>query len=524
MNITFMEVLSMKQKVLIISDSQQFIEYTKQLINTSKFSVSIISVAKRLIDSEKYFKEYLHDVVIIDIDTQNGLLGKSVEKIKSYASNSYILCVENDISLTNMRSMFKTGVDDYLSIQEFDGSEIDKAFGYLNNQIDSGFEIEEDFELEHQLGLLRDGQVYQEPVIHQHMKPIYDKVTPSKQMVFFRIDNIAWIYQHVVKDRLLFKAKLEKILRTQINKKDVVFFSKKHSGFIVADNITKHLLKNYQRLIKDELEMSISFVMTQSPLVEESFISVYNQVLQLIDSSFYLNDGIILDLSSCNSNFKLRELKDLPNNFPIDIQYRFRKKDYLNSDYFISKSLEFIESNKIGKNDSLEFYSHMYQRIVQEQFHSSEETILELKEQIRLIYMVNKFEDLKLRVLIINELIKARLIEMESEKSNPYISSIYDYIDNNMEKKISLKQLSEHLGITEIYISRLFKEEIGTNLFTKINQIKMERASELLQEGVLSISETALKVGFSDSLYFSRVFKNHHGASPSKYRQVRRKV
>lgn len=511
----------MNKKVLIISDSPQFTEYTKQLLSNSRFNVPIMSVAKRLIDSERYFKEYLHNVVIIDVDTQNGLLGKTVSKIKGYASSAYILCIENEISIEMMRSMFKTGVDDYISIQEMNSTALDKVFSNLSLENKIEFEKEDDFELEHQLGLIRDGQIYQKKVIHKCMQSFYENAHESSHMVFFRIDNIGWIYHHTIFDRQSFKIAIEAIIRKHIKKDDVVFFTKKHSGFMIVNKENESLFKDIQASVKNELDMSISFIVTNEPLAEETFIGVYKRVLEVLDSTFYLEDGIIINAESADTEHG--SLRELPNNFSVDIQYRFRKKDYLNSDYFINKSLEFIEVNKIIKTEALEFYSHMYQRVVQEQFRKKHETILELKEQIRQIYMVNKFEDLKLRVLIINELIKSRLVVSEQEKTNPYITNIYEYVDKHIDERITLRQLSDHLGITEIYISRLFKEEIGTNLFTQINSIKMKKAATLLQEDGISISEAAQKVGFSDPLYFSRVFKTHYGVSPSKFRQVRRK-
>lgn len=507
-------------KVLIISDSLKFIEYSNQLIMNSFDNVPIISIARRLIDSEKYFKEYLHNIVVIDIDTQNALLIKTIERFLEFSPDTFILCVESRINIQTMRSMFKAGIADYLSINEFDSKAIEFLLPTMPQIIGKKLPDDSTSELEYQLGLIRDQQKYNEKIINQHLKHIYLPSVTPKQLIFFRVDNISWLFHNTDIDRNRLKKDLEELITAYMKDQDHLFFSKKHSGFIVSDHLKVEDLRRMQETFKSSHNIKLSFIISKKAIIKDGFIEQYKEILQLLDSTFYLVDEIILDTEEDWIESQL--LSNLPNNFAVDIQYRYVKREFLLSDYFILKSLDFFESNRVLKAEVMEFYSHLFQAIVHDLFSEEMESVLILKEVIRKIYLVNKFEDLKDCVININLAIQERIHFVEKEKLNPYIEQIYVYIEKNMSSRITLKKLSNHLGLTEIYISRLFKELEGVNLFTKINDLKMEHAGRLLEDEKYSISQAAQMVGFKDALYFSRVFKSHFGVSPSKYKYVRR--
>ena len=78
------------------------------------------------------------------------------------------------------------------------------------------------------------------------------------------------------------------------------------------------------------------------------------------------------------------------------------------------------------------------------------------------------------------------------------------------------------------YLRKLFKKEMGRSTLEYLTDLRMNRARELLLDGTrkLPIAEVAEGCGFSDALYFSRVFKKRFGSSPTQFRQsaIRSKV
>ncbi|MFN2243397.1 MAG: helix-turn-helix transcriptional regulator, partial [Anaerolineae bacterium] len=64
-----------------------------------------------------------------------------------------------------------------------------------------------------------------------------------------------------------------------------------------------------------------------------------------------------------------------------------------------------------------------------------------------------------------------------------------------------------------------FRKELGVTPIAYLNRYRVHQAKQLLSDTSKSITEIALEVGFSDSGYFSRVFRREVGLSPEAYRQ-----
>lgn len=99
------------------------------------------------------------------------------------------------------------------------------------------------------------------------------------------------------------------------------------------------------------------------------------------------------------------------------------------------------------------------------------------------------------------------------------IQDIEKYIEENLDKKLSLTDISESIHMNKSYISRMFKEKAGENLSDYINKRKIEKAKQLIKNNELRMYEIALNVGMEDTAYFSRVFKKYEGISPSEYQK-----
>ena len=99
------------------------------------------------------------------------------------------------------------------------------------------------------------------------------------------------------------------------------------------------------------------------------------------------------------------------------------------------------------------------------------------------------------------------------------IQDIEKYIEENLDKKLSLTDIADSIHMNKSYISRMFKEKAGENLFDYINKRKIEKAKQLIKNNELRMYEIALNVGMEDTAYFSRVFKKYEGISPSEYQK-----
>ncbi|HJA32498.1 MAG TPA: helix-turn-helix transcriptional regulator [Candidatus Eisenbergiella pullicola] len=78
--------------------------------------------------------------------------------------------------------------------------------------------------------------------------------------------------------------------------------------------------------------------------------------------------------------------------------------------------------------------------------------------------------------------------------------------------------MSEFVGLTPVYLSARFKEETGIGFSDYLNQYRIEVSKKLLAETDEKIATIARMTGYSNSRYYSRVFKNSEGIRPMDYR------
>lgn len=100
------------------------------------------------------------------------------------------------------------------------------------------------------------------------------------------------------------------------------------------------------------------------------------------------------------------------------------------------------------------------------------------------------------------------------------IKKILSYIEENYQNKITLNDIAGHIHLCESECTRLFKRHMNTTLFAFLQEYRIERSLEFLQDDE-PVSAVADKAGFSDPNYYSKVFAKIKGCSPREYRNHR---
>ncbi|MBQ1213131.1 MAG: helix-turn-helix transcriptional regulator [Clostridia bacterium] len=103
------------------------------------------------------------------------------------------------------------------------------------------------------------------------------------------------------------------------------------------------------------------------------------------------------------------------------------------------------------------------------------------------------------------------------EAHPPAVNRIIAYINSNYTRKISLDELCAELNMSKQYCMRIFKKHLHTTINDYILATRMKHAAYCLRHTYMNVNETANYLGFSSVSYFSRVFKDYYGVSPSEY-------
>lgn len=99
------------------------------------------------------------------------------------------------------------------------------------------------------------------------------------------------------------------------------------------------------------------------------------------------------------------------------------------------------------------------------------------------------------------------------------IKQIRQYIIEHSHEQISLNGIAQKYELSPIYISKLFKEQLGINYITFLTECRLEKAKKLMLNPEKSLKEITFEVGYQDPNYFSKVFRRIVGLSPTEYRK-----
>ncbi len=106
----------------------------------------------------------------------------------------------------------------------------------------------------------------------------------------------------------------------------------------------------------------------------------------------------------------------------------------------------------------------------------------------------------------------------DSRKETHTAKLVKKYIDDNFSSHtLTLIEICDKLSYNSKYISRVFKREFGISFKRYLNTVRLNNARALFDKGFTSVKEVAVLSGFSDPLYFSKLFKSHHNVAPSEY-------
>lgn len=94
-----------------------------------------------------------------------------------------------------------------------------------------------------------------------------------------------------------------------------------------------------------------------------------------------------------------------------------------------------------------------------------------------------------------------------------------EYIKNNFDQKIYIKDLAKMSNLCENQYRKIFKKEFGSSPIEYINKLRVNTAKSKLSSGYFSMYEISELCGFSTQKYFNKIFKKETGKSPSQYKK-----
>jgi signal transduction histidine kinase/AraC-like DNA-binding protein/ABC-type sugar transport system substrate-binding protein len=109
-------------------------------------------------------------------------------------------------------------------------------------------------------------------------------------------------------------------------------------------------------------------------------------------------------------------------------------------------------------------------------------------------------------------------IESLPQQTSALVKHAIAYLQQNYHRSLSRQELAASIGVSQDYLSHIFRQELGISPWEYLNRYRIKQAKALLRSSNAGLMEIAAQVGFSDLSYFNRIFRKHVGCSPGTYR------
>lgn len=512
-------------KVMIVDDEPMIRQGLQTLIEWEQYQFEVCAVASNGVEALEKYKEHRPELILIDIrmPIMDGL--QTISELRKLGSRSRILILSGYGEFQYAQQAIRYRVDGYI-LKPIDEVELTNFIEKISRELqDKQHELEIS---EQTLGLLKDEwlkafismDLTDAELTSEHWERLFS--TQEQELTLIMIDTYSREHSLTVRNQI--KQQLSDFVEEQ--GWGEVFANENYIG-ILSYNI--HMNSSKQERIVEQLESAcgeqIYFVALASN-EEQSIATLYNQVKEmkeLLKQRFFLQENSMYSLDSIVDRLTRDTIEEDITTamvidqssqrllYSIDVGNRELVDELLISTDEQFKALGLYEQQI--KNGWAQLLTFVINRL------SSIHPRLQLEQDLKIVttlYLAHHnhimLDQLKEKIYSIIE----RLNQNESGNTS-VMKQMMDFIDRHYMEPLRLETMAEIFNYNSGYLGKLFKNHSGESFNTYLDQVRINRAIEFLQEGK-KVHQVAELVGYANVDYFHSKFKRYKGVSPSAYK------
>jgi AraC family transcriptional regulator len=114
-------------------------------------------------------------------------------------------------------------------------------------------------------------------------------------------------------------------------------------------------------------------------------------------------------------------------------------------------------------------------------------------------------------------------LSAEHDLPSPYlqrrIREVQVFLAENLDRDVDLRTIAQEASLSPYYFTRQFTAFVGVPPYRYLIRLRIDRATELLRDTELTVTQICHRVGFNSLSHFTTTFRQHTGVSPSAYRR-----
>ncbi|WP_078381876.1 response regulator [Sutcliffiella halmapala] len=504
---------------LLIVDDEQIEREGMQAILEKGFPGIVIKQAKNGMMAMEVTEEFQPDLILMDIKMP-GITGlETMEQIIAYHPAVKFIMVTAYDTFEYVRQAIQLGAKDYV-LKPSKASEIVVTVGKVLEQIEEERRQQvrrkvQQEALQKTLSLVETDVVTQllfEHVHEVHLDMLVEMLeTPSRDEMFVMLVMLPKGSEH------LYSAIKKKIRGTRSGwigalygsqLPIIVFRDSDKSYRSQATSLAREILTIANSKADKGWFIGIGSVCSSLDLIRQSY---HDALIATMDTGlpvkyrFYSDVPVVGEV--CNGDLNKHQKKEFADQIRLGQWEQVRQ--------YMMNMIQCYE------NERAELL-HTQQR-VQEVLWVSSRVLSEMGVEIETpmySFSILDYRQLRVETDLLHERMKQSYFKHYDRKEADTIHQLKRYIIEHSHEDITLDGLAKKVGLSPIYISKMFKEKQGVNYIDFLTECRIEKAKKLMANPEKSIKEITFEVGYHDPNYFSKVFKKMTNVSPKEYRKT----
>lgn len=532
-------------KVIIADDERMVCVVIEKCIHWEELGMELVGIAYDGNDLFEQIQQKRPDIVITDISMpeRNGL--DLIELVRKENIKCRIVIISGYRQFEYAHKALKNNVDDYL-LKPIDEQELNESLTRLRESI-----LEEHMTGKEKVkSLIMNNEKDKEKIREMFLTRLMEKgeeccMEPEVIEKEYGIRFGEGIYQAVsvrldflesgetMDDMLSILKKLELILKKifiDVCKEFLVVFEKNYiiAALYYDGNYGKEMKERYKEAYergRNIVELFQGYALTLGisgeyrklkklpDALKEAMAAVCYRLLKGTDRIIYYEELFIPEKKWNQDKWKEME-GELKRDFEILDMTDFRQ--HMNKIFFVEQeTCNVLEMIDISRKILRLFFSETEKMEPEnEELKEQEKEVLSKVEYAVSLYRLKK---------IVLDVIMGQMEQLEEKRRNQKkrpVREAQKYISKYYMKSLTLEMVAQEVKLNPVYFSNMFKKETGENFLDYLHKYRVEASKEILRNETCSIVEVAIRVGYSDAKYFSKIFKKHVGIKPSDYRNI----
>lgn len=515
-------------KMVIVDDEEQIREGLKKIIPWKQYGIEIQGEAENGEQALELLKILRPQIVFTDI-RMPGMDGlELLRKIKEEKLSCKVIIISGYDDFEYVRQAMRYGAVDYL-LKPLGKNEIirliEEIIDTMEDEVISKLNNEKDMKLAKINFLNR--------LIHNSISPMEAREKQDFfEESFLQGDMcIATMRLLEKEDRILEVYQIcEQVIGE--NENNLVFRDGFDNICILLSNIQKSdqdsevgiILKSCIAKVKEKLHLNMTAAVGNVVKSYRGIRGSYYKAIETMEYRYVFGNGIVLFFDEIKEYFQ-----NTSNHIKIDknqIHIYINKKEWNNLKTYIQKIfVSYEKQNPVTnyytlRNCAIEICFLIFQAVENMQMSDRIQLLLKREEIMRDILSMHTGEDICRVLTDGTDWIAEKVKENPEQKYSRAISHSLNYIrDHYMESTLSLQTLADECNMNVAYLGRTFTKETGKHFADYLNELRVEKAKELLMTSNYKGSELCEKVGFTSYNYFYIVFKKITGMKPTDVRK-----